>query len=192
MIEKLLNRKWKVLHSEYIAKEGPWFTVRREHVELPNGNQVPKWYIFEFPDWVNVIAITKEGQFVMIDQYRHAIGETCYEIPAGMIDPTDACPMDGGKRELMEETGFGGGEWTEFMCTRPNPTNQVNRQYTFLATGVERINNGEQEASEDIRVHLLTRDEVYELLSTGQIQQSLQAGPLWKYFAIKTNNNINH
>ena len=183
MIQTLENRKWKVLKSEYIAQEGPWFTVRKECVELPSGVQIPTWYIFDFPNWVNVIAITKEGEFVMIDQYRHGRGVTKYELVAGVIDPEDANPMEAGKRELLEETGFGGGEWQEYMVLCPNPGNHSNLQYTYLATGVERIDGGHQEATEDIHVHLLTKDDVRELLDKGEILQALHAAPLWKYFA---------
>ena len=71
-MEKPKHRPWKALQSEYLANR-PWFTVRRERVQLPTGVIVPDWYIFEFPDWVNVIALTKEDKFVMISQYRHAL-----------------------------------------------------------------------------------------------------------------------
>ena len=182
-MEKLENRKWKVLESQYLAKEGDWFTVRRERVQLPSGVVIPSWYIMEFPDWINIIAITKDNKFVLISQYRHALGETHYELVAGVVDKTDASPMDAAKRELMEETGFGGGEWTEFMCLSPNPTNHTNHTYTFLAVGVERLDKPHQEPSEDIQTHLCTREEVYELLDSGEIVQALHAAPLWKYFA---------
>ena len=49
------HRPWKVLNSEYLAHE-PWFTVRREAVELPGGARIPSYYVLEYPDWVNVIA----------------------------------------------------------------------------------------------------------------------------------------
>ena len=47
------NRNWKVLKSEYLSSQ-PWFTVRREEVELPNGNRIPEYFIFEYPEWINV------------------------------------------------------------------------------------------------------------------------------------------
>ena len=74
-MENPKNRAWKVLTSEYLARK-PWFTVRHESIELPDGRRIPDYYVFEYPDWVNVIAITKEGKFVFIDQYRHGLGET--------------------------------------------------------------------------------------------------------------------
>ena len=75
--------------SEYLARK-PWFTVRHESIELPDGRRIPDYYVFEYPDSVNVIAITKEGKFVFIDQYRHGLGETDDEIPAGVAEPDDA------------------------------------------------------------------------------------------------------
>ena len=69
-MENPKSRAWKVVKSEYLARK-PWFTVRHERIELPDGRSIPDYYVFEYPDWVNVIAITKEGKFVFIDQYRH-------------------------------------------------------------------------------------------------------------------------
>lgn len=176
------NRVWRVLSSEYLARR-PWFTVRREKVVLPNGTVVPEWYIFEFPDWINVIALTREGKFIFISQYRHAIGQTRYELTAGVIDTEDASPEAAARRELLEETGYGGGKWELFMTLSPNPTNHTNMVYTFLATDVELMAPQHTEASEDIMVHLLSRDEVRELLDEGEIIQALHAAPLWKFFA---------
>ena len=178
----LENRKWKVIKSENILKLGPWLSVRQECVELPNGTQIPTWFVFEFPDWINVIAITKDGKMVMIDQYRHALGETHYEIVAGVVDEGET-PLEAAKRELLEETGFGGGEWSAFMQLSPNPTNHNNMSYTFLATGVEQVTTQHEESTEDIRVHIMTKEEVYDLLQQGEIVQALHAAPLWKYFA---------
>lgn len=182
-MKPLKNRKWKVVSSEYIAREGDWFTVRRECVEMPNGTRIPSWYVFEFPNWINVIATTTDGKFVMISQYRHGIGRTSYELCAGVVDATDASPMDAARRELLEETGYGGGEWSEYMVLSPNPTNHNNLSYTFLAEGVERIADQHTESTEDIEIHILSADEMRELLTGGEIIQALHAAPLWKYFA---------
>ena len=182
MIEKLENRAWKVLKSENILNLGPWLNVRQEVVELPNGTQIPAWFVMDFPNWVNVIAITKDGDFVMIDQYRHALGETHYELVAGVVDEGET-PLQAAMRELSEETGYEGGEWQAFMQLSPNPTNHTNMSYTFLAMGVEKMREPHQEPSEDIHVHILTRDEVLQLLTSGEIIQALHAAPLWKYFS---------
>ena len=182
MLQKLENRKWHVLKSTPLLNLGPWLNVRQEEVELPNGTQIPAWFVMDFPDWINVIAITKAGEFVLIDQYRHALGETHYELVAGVVDKGES-PLHAAQRELSEETGYEGGEWQAFMELSPNPTNHTNQSYTFLAMGVEKVREPHQEPSEDIHVHILTRDEVKELLTSGEIIQALHAAPLWKYFA---------
>ena len=182
MIKKLENRKWRVLKSTPLLNLGPWLNVRQEVVELPNGTQIPAWFVMDFPNWVNVIAITKDCDFVMIDQYRHALGETHYELVAGVVDEGET-PLQAAVRELSEETGYEGGEWQAFMQLSPNPTNHTNMSYTFLATGVEKVREPHQEPSEDIHVHILTRDEVKDLLTSGEIIQALHAAPLWKYFS---------
>ncbi len=182
MIPKLKNRKWKVLQSEKLLSKGTWMNLRQERVQLPSGSIVPEWFVLEFPSWINVIAITKDGRFVMEDQYRHALGQTHFELVAGVVDEGET-PLEAAKRELSEETGFGGGEWKLFMTTSPNPTNHTNLSYTFLATGVERLSEQHQEPTEDIHVDIFTREEVLELLQTGQIIQALHLAPLWKYFA---------
>lgn len=182
MIPKLENRKWKVLRSEQLVNRGTWMNLRVERVQLPSGSIVPEWFILDFPDWVNVIAITKDGRFVMEDQYRHALGQTHFELVAGVIDPGES-PLDAAKRELSEESGYEGGEWSLFMTTSPNPANHTNMCYTFLAVGVEPLCEQHQEATEDIHVDIFTPEEVMEILQSGQIIQALFAAPLWKYFA---------
>ncbi len=182
MIPHITHRPWRVLQSKHILSLGQWLSVRQEEVELPNGNRIPTWFILEFPDWVNVIAITKDGQMVMEDQYRHALGQTHMEICAGVIEK-DETPLEAAKRELLEETGFGGGQWQELMVLSPNPTNHNNLSYTFLATDVERLTDQHQEPTEDIHIHLMDPCEVKQLLEQGDIIQALHAAPLWKYFA---------
>ena len=67
------EKKVKVLQSEYLFNR-PWLTVRRESIVLPNGNPVPEYYVLEYPEWVNTIAITRDRKFVFIRQYRHGLG----------------------------------------------------------------------------------------------------------------------
>jgi len=175
-------QKWEVLKSEYLSKE-PWFTARKDTVRLPNGNQIPSYYILEYPEWVNVIAITKDGKFVFVRQYRHGLEQVNYELCAGVCEKEDASPLQSAQRELLEETGYGNGQWTEYMVISANPSTMTNLAHCFLAKDVEKISEQHLEDTEDLSVHLLTLEEVKELLETDQIKQSLMAAPLWKYMA---------
>lgn len=182
MEEKTKSMKWEVVESEYLFRK-PWLTARRDHVKLPTGAEIKDFYVLEYPEFCNVIAITKDGQFVMELQYRHAQQLTEYEIPAGCVEQGEE-PMAAAKRELYEETGFGGGEWSHFMTISPNPGINNNSSHTFLAIGVEPISTQHLETTEDIKVILMNRDEVIRLLKEEEFHQAMMAAPLWKYFAL--------
>ena len=171
---------WKVLFSEYLIKR-PWLTARRDKVELPDGRVILEYYVLEYPDWVNVIAITKDGKFVMERQFRYAAGSENYEIPCGVAEKGET-PLEAIQRELKEETGYGGGKWKLLMKLSPNPTSMTNMTYCFLATGVEKISDQHLDDTEDLSVHLLSREEVWQLLENNEIIQSLMVAPLMKYF----------
>jgi len=182
-MSKTDDKAWKVLGSEYLSRE-PWFTVRKDHVQLPNGNQIQNYYVYEYPDWVCTIAITKEKQFVMVRQYRHGLQHTSMELCAGVCEKEDDSPEISARRELLEETGYGNGKWEMIMTTSANPGTHTNTTYCFLATDVERISEQHLESTEDISVHFLSLDELKELLYKDGIRQSMHAAALWKYLAI--------
>lgn len=174
---------WTLEGSEYLFRR-PWLTVRRDTVRLPNGTVHPEYYVLEYPTWVNVIAITADGKFVMVKQYRHGLGIVETELCAGVVEDGEE-PLEGARRELLEETGFGGGDWELLTVLCPNPGSQNNLSYSFIARGVEKISDQHLDDTEDIKVELLTEDEVRALLLTDTMKQALMAAPLWKYFALK-------
>lgn len=174
---------WKVLESEYLHKR-PWLTVRKEKLQMSNGKVIPEYYVLEYPNWVNIIAITKEGQFILVQQYRPGIGETCFELCAGVCEKEDPSLLASAQRELMEETGYGGGTWSEFMRVAPNASAANNYSWCFIAEGVEKTGDQALDEAEELMVHLLNYEQVRELLSSGQIVQATMAAPLWKYVAI--------
>ena len=67
-----------------------------------NGVEHKEYYVLEYPDWVNVIAITESGDFVMERQYRHGLQWTGYEICAGVCESGES-PLEAAQRELYEE-----------------------------------------------------------------------------------------
>ena len=111
------------------------------------------------------------------------LGRTSYELCAGVCDKEDASPLVSAQRELWEETGYGKGNWQEYMVISANPSTHTNLTHCFLATDVEPIDHQHLEDTEDLSVHLLTFEEVKQLLENNEIMQSLNAAPLWKYVA---------
>lgn len=173
--------KWTTIDSKYIIRR-PWLTARCDTLRLPDGRVNDEFYVLEYPTWVNIIAITRDGMMVLVEQYRHGLDDIFMELCAGTVEEGES-PLEAARRELSEETGFGGGEWELSMVLSANPTSMNNLNYCFIATGVERIGEQHLDDTEDINVHLLTPEEVKQLLINDRIKQSLMAAPLWKYFA---------
>lgn len=174
--------RWETVSSEYLIKR-PWLTARKDVLRMPNGKIVPEYYVLEYPTWVNVIAITKDGDFVLVRQYRHALDIVEYELCAGTMEDSDTCPMDAAKRELLEETGYAGGEWSEYSVLSANPTSMNNLNHTFLAIGVEKVAEQHLDDTEDISVYLFRKEELIELLKRDEMKQALMVAPLWRYIA---------
>lgn len=171
--------KWEILSTEYLVRR-PWLTARRDVARLPDGRINNEYYVLEYPDWVNVVAITKDGLMVMERQYRHGLGNTCFELPCGVIEEGET-PLEAAQRELLEETGFAGGEWTPWMVLSPNPATSTNLAHSFLAVGVEKVSGQHLDATEDIEVFLLEPQFVKDLLDNNKILQALMAAPLMKF-----------
>lgn len=171
--------KWQVLHSDYLIRNR-WLTVRKDHIRQPSGCEMEDFYVMEYPDWVNVIAITEDDRFIIEEQYRHGLQRVNYELCAGCVEQGES-PLEAAKRELLEETGFGEGVWEEFLVSAPNPNSMSNVCHTFLAKGVRLVSEPHREKTEDIKVHFLTLDELTEVLNEGKIIEGIMQAPLYKY-----------
>lgn len=179
---------WKILSSQYLFRQPPWLTLRQDSLLLPNEHTLPKYFVLEYPNWVNTIAITKEGKMVLVKQYRYALDASHYELCAGVCDASDDSPLASAQRELMEETGYGGGQWTLILTTSANPATSNNWVYSFLATDVEQVAQPNPEDTELLEVHLLEVSDVLEKMNDGSIVQATHLAPLWKYFSeLKSN-----
>jgi len=116
-------------------------------------------------------------------QYRHPISVITTEICAGCVEP-DEDALTAAKRELLEETGYSGGIWTQLMVTAPNAGAMGNYCYSFLAEGVEKTDVQHIDATANIRVLLFSTQEVFRMLQNGEFKQAMIIAPLWKYFAL--------
>ncbi len=174
---------WKTLDSEYLI-ERPWLTARRDKVLLPDGKVFDEYYVLHYPTWINVVAITRDGQMLLERQYRHACGIVSTEIVAGCVEDGET-PLEGAKRELWEETGYTGGTWSELMTIAPNPSTMDNYCHCFVAEGVERTSERHLDDTEDIEVILRSKQETLDMLRQGVFVQAMMVAPLWKYFMME-------
>ena len=170
--------KWELLNSKYLFTDD-WLTLRSDSCTRPDGTIIEPYYVYEFPDWVTAVALTKERQIILIQQYRHALGSVCIEIPGGCIDPSDTTPEEACARELLEETGYRFNHFELLCTTSANPSTNNNLMHIFLATGGEKIQEQQLDLAEDITVSLYTIEEVKQLLRDQKIVQSMHVTALF-------------
>jgi 8-oxo-dGTP pyrophosphatase MutT (NUDIX family) len=164
--------KWRILESEYLFKD-LWFKVRRDRCETPEGKIIDPYYVYEFPEWATAFALTEDNRVIMVRQYRHALGETCIELPGGCVDDTDKNFEIAIARELKEETGYTFSSIESLGMISANPSTNNNLMHMFLAKGGKLTASQELDHNEDIQVELYTLDEVKQLLRENKIIQAM-------------------
>ena len=157
------------------------FKTRFDRLRHPRSGEVFERLVLETVDWVNCVAIDADGRLVMVRQYRFGVGATTLETPGGMVDEGEESGM-AARRELMEETGYGGGEWTYLGAVQPNPAIHDNLCHHWLGSGVERVAEPANDGGEFIRVELQTPAEMRASVHAGEIQHSLALSVLSRVY----------
>lgn len=109
-----------------------------------------------------VVLAEHEGRVILIEQYRVPIGRRCLELPAGLVGDEDANATveETAIKELEEETGFTA-ERVEALGEFYSSPGLVAESFTLVrAHGVRKIGDGGGTEHEDIKVHLVPRDEI--------------------------------
>ena len=169
--------KWQKLSTRYLVKE-KWATLRVDTVKLQTGVVKDDYYVLEYPNWANAIALTRENKIILVRQYRHAADIVSLEIPGGVIDGDEA-PEDAVKRELLEETGYSFDQAELIATLYPNPATSTNVTFTYLLTGGVKTHEQHLDEHEILNVEEYSIEEVKQLLKDNKIDQALHAAALF-------------
>jgi 8-oxo-dGTP pyrophosphatase MutT (NUDIX family) len=176
---------WELLESTYLSRK-PYMTLRQDRVRLPSCVVIDDFFILQYPEWVNVVAVTPDDRLVLVRQYRHGLGRVGVELPVGVVDSHDPSPEDAARRELLEETGYGGGTWSPLCVVSANAGTHNNLAHSFLAVGVEPGAPPSPEATENLRVLTVPVTVATRLIDEGQVVQAQHMAPLLKYLFRRT------
>jgi len=161
---------WKTIATSYLCKH-PYLSVRKDTRTAP-GFDSHDFFVLEFPDWVNIVAVTEDNQVIFVRQFRHGLEEITLEIPGGVVDPGEK-PLFTAARELAEETGYAAGKIQQLTSVSVNPAIQNNWCHLFLATGCRRVAEQALDGTESIAVQLAPLADLAQLMANGVIHHSL-------------------
>ncbi len=161
---------WEILNSERLL-ETPYFTLRSDRLRLPDGAVKEAYYVLERPDAAIIFPLTKEGEVVLVRQYRPPLDRMELGLPAGLVEDGER-PEAAGRRELLEETGYSGGEWEALGSLASSPSLKDNWAYLFLARGVRETAPPDPDEHETIEVVRVPVGKVADLVRDGEIVSS--------------------
>ena len=157
---------WEVTGSE-IVHRNDFFQVRRDQcVSAHTPDTEAQLYVLELPDTVIVVPVTPEGEFVLIEQYRHGVGDWVLECPGGNRETGEHLET-AVLRELLEETGYRAESISALNSNPQEPSCQTGRCFAYLALGCRLEDFANPDPFEAIRVRKFTREQLWEAIHRG-------------------------
>jgi ADP-ribose pyrophosphatase len=157
------------VHKQQILRKGRVFDVTVENVTLANGYTVDL-EVIRHPGASAIVPILENNQVLMLRQYRHAVGKSIWEIPAGTFDGKED-PMVCAQRELTEETGYSAQNWDRLGAITPVPGYSDETIHLFMASGLSPAKQA-LDKDEILEVHPLPLARVVEMIREGEIQDA--------------------
>lgn len=173
----MTSAKWRVSESRYLI-EDRWLRLRADTCITASGARLHPYYVFEYPPWVTIFAVTGSGQLVLVRQYRHALREVMLELPGGRVDVGDASAEAAARRELEEETGYTGEHFEEIAALAPDPARQTNFNHVVIATGLLKTRSQALDHGEELDVVLMPLTQVSEEIRKGTFMSAMQLSAL--------------
>lgn len=161
---------WRRQHTRRVS-EGPINHLRVDDLSIPGRGTIRYSYL-ERGESVIVLPVTREGQVVLIRQYRYPVDEHCLELPAGCCrDQSSAALEEVARRELREEVG-GTAESLEYVSWFYSSSSLSDETcHLFLAHGVAiQPADAATEPGEHLEVLLVPAAEAVEMARTGRVK----------------------
>lgn len=149
--------RWPVSASKHLY-DGGW-VVRLREDELHRPDHPEDGFariLLEHPGAAVVLAVDDQEQALCVWQYRHAVGSTLVQLPAGLLDVDGEEPEQVARRELVEETGWEASSWTHLHSAYSSPGISAEVCHYFLARDVREVGRGDftpehEEAEMEVR-----------------------------------------
>ena len=154
--------------------------------EMPDRRR-SEFEIIRHPGGAAILPVLPDGRVLLIRQFRPAIGEMVYEIPAGRLEPGES-PGSCAARELTEEAGYAAAEILPLGSFWSTVGFCDERVYLFLGRALSAVEQ-QLEADEVISLCPMSIDEALNKISSGEILDSKTQLALLQYRRICEESN---
>lgn len=179
-------------HVERINREkiyaGTVVDFYRDTMKLPDGSTEYYDFIHHRMGAAAVVAVTTEGKFIMVRQYRPALDRYTLEIPAGKRDSLTEDTIVTAKRELSEETGCESKDWKKLLSLRTTVAFCDEHIDVYLAENCEKTSGQHLDPDEDIEILEYDEDFLKGKIYAGEIEDAKTVAGIMAYLAQKGNN----
>lgn len=160
---------WKIRARQVVLHQPPYLTVENHTVELPDGRVIEDWAWLVTPDFVNVVAVTEAGMWLVFRQTKYAVEGTSLAPVGGYLEPGED-PLAAAQRELLEETGYAADNWISLGRYAVDGNRGAGRGHLFLARGARVVAPINADDLEEQELLLLSRAEVACALEQGEFK----------------------
>src|SRR5690606_6859462 len=160
---------WKTLNRRSVLDAGRFLTVELHAVQLPDGQVIDDWPWVITPDYVNVVAVTEAGEFLVFRQTKYAVDGLTLAPVGGYLEPGEP-PLLAARRELLEETGYEASDWTTLGEYVVDGNRGAGTAHLFLARNARRVAERDADDLEEQELLLLSRAEVEQALCDGEFK----------------------
>lgn len=143
-----------------------FFSLRVDSLSLPHGKNLDYTVLMMGAHAAAVIAETPDGKILVNREYRHPAGLWLLGCPGGRLDPGES-PLEGAKREFVEETGYTAKEWQLLGSFFPFPGLSDQKIYVVSAKHAAPTHKTNHEPFELIQTLLKTKQELFEHMQKG-------------------------